>query len=344
MEKEASYMHGDDVWRYKNRVVANFSTNVWYKGVSASLLTYLNSCFNDIQNYPTPQTEELTNKIKTWLTLTKSSVLVCNGSTEGIYLLAQLFQNRVSRIFSPTFAEYERACSIFNHTIHHHRWDVLNEIPSGDESIWWICNPVNPTGKVFCIDTVVQLLEKHPKAIFVIDEAYQMLAENFISAQSLTNGFGNLIVLRSLTKCLAIPGLRVGCLIGQENLLDQINQIRQPWSVNTLAFKAVEFACENLIIKPEELDEFFLLKHHLLSEIDKMPGFEIQPSSTGYFLVKTPLNAARLKNQLIDNYGILVRNASNFRYLGSNTIRVATQSECENKLLVDALMQISQLS
>ena len=73
-------------------------------------------------------------------------------------------------------------------------------------------------------------------------------------------------------------------------------------------------------------------------------GYEPMPSVTGYFLVKTPFKASELKAKLMHDYGLLIRDASSFRGLTPNHIRVATLDKTKNNLLVSALQNVRELN
>lgn len=104
--------HGDDLQRYKN-IRINFSSNVYNHFNHDGLFAHLAACLPRVVNYPEPAPVSLERKLASMLDLNPAEVMVTNGATEAIYLIAQAFQGAASSILQPTFAEYQDACRMF---------------------------------------------------------------------------------------------------------------------------------------------------------------------------------------------------------------------------------------
>ena len=128
------------------------------------------------------------------------------------------------------------------------------------------------------------------------------------------NAYPNLILVQSLTKRYSIPGLRLGYLISNEDIVTNINRFRIPWSVNTLAIEAGKYILEtgSTGFKLEVwLEETKILQHN----INALNALKTLPSGTPYFLIKLLRgNAGELTDFLL-KYKVLVRDASNFEGL-----------------------------
>ena len=109
--------HGDDGYRFNRSIVADFSTNVYYGGTPTGLKEHLFAAWDKVERYPEVLAESLSLKISAWHDLSCEHILVTNGSTESIYLIAQAFRNSCSAIAVPAFAEYEDACRMFDHEL-----------------------------------------------------------------------------------------------------------------------------------------------------------------------------------------------------------------------------------
>ncbi|MFB6306292.1 MAG: histidinol-phosphate transaminase, partial [Flavobacteriales bacterium] len=268
------------------------------------------------------------------------NILVTNGSTEAFYLAAKYFENTSATIPVPTFAEYKDAAKI--HRLSLNLIDRFELDPNAPvySNLFFLCNPNNPTGDILKPSEIEKLLENNPDTTFLIDEANIELINEEISSIPLIEKFNNIIIVRSLTKAYAIPGLRLGYIIARPELIEKLIANKMPWSVNTLALKAGEYIIDNL---PElHLDPALLISNtqKLKNNIDKLEGMCSRNSNTGYFLVELKKGkASELKSFLIENHGILIRDAGNFDGLDDRFVRISTQSASENKLLLNALKE-----
>ncbi|WP_378187375.1 pyridoxal phosphate-dependent aminotransferase [Aquimarina sp. W85] len=329
--------HGDDLHLIKGKIKYNFSSNVYYQGAPKTLLTHILESVPLIQNYPSPTAHELNKLAAKKFGLTSENFLFTNGATEAFYLIAQFFANKKAAILAPTFAEYEDACKIFNLD---YQLISITEIKDVTTDVIFICSPNNPTGTTLATNQLETLVELKPETTFVIDEAYIEFTENTTSLLSLTIKYSNLIVVRSLTKTFTIPGLRLGYMVSHPKITRQITALKMPWSVNALAIKAGEFIFNNY--ESLQFDASKLLKETAIfkNELSKLKGLKIHPSTTSYFLVQLVHKSAReLKEYLIDNHQILIRDATNFKKLDGEYIRLSTQDKKANSMLIKALKE-----
>jgi threonine-phosphate decarboxylase len=331
------YGHGDDGYQYKADIVADFSTNVWYGGEPRGLKEHIFRNWNTINKYPEVLAESLSKKIGEHHYLPADNILVNSGSTESIYLIAQAFRNQTTTIVTPAFAEYEDATKMYGHEISFISWDDLQPSTTIKTGLVFLCNPNNPTGEVFaCIE---DLVANNPKTVFIIDEAFIEFTLSIRSSVELVNKYKNLIILRSLTKAYAVPGLRLGYMVASATLINKIKEFKFPWSVNAIALETGKFIFDNYSTIQVPLENLLKDKESFVNDLHKAP-VNILNSHTHFFLAEL-LNgeASALKQYLIKHHGILIRDASNFRGLGAGHFRIATLNAAKNQLLVNALKQ-----
>ena len=96
-------------------------------------------------------------------------------------------------------------------------------------SVVIVCSPNNPTGTVLAPDEVARLC-RETDALIVVDEAYHEFAGQ--SVVPLLHEHGNLIVLRTFSKAMAMAGLRVGYLLASPELVAEVNKARLPYNLN----------------------------------------------------------------------------------------------------------------
>ncbi len=330
--------HGDDRFRYQQPVIADFSSNVWFGGTPHELISHLQQNLHLISNYPEPDAADLCRKIAVPHNVNPEQVLAFNGSVDAFYTIALAFGKAVSSILTPAFAEYADACRMHNHEIRFFTSpEGFNEVRKED-MLCWVGNPNNPDGYVFQFAEIKGFLEKYPHTILIVDEAYAAFISEFQSAISLIRSFPNLIVVRSLTKCCAIPGLRLGYVVASAKLADRLRKYQQPWSVNALAQEAGKFLIGHLTNHPFDAGSVQQLSMDFQQEICEINGFRVISAKTPYFLVEMQSGtAAKLKEFLIQEHGILIRDASNFKGLTERYFRICTRNETDNQLLIDGL-------
>ncbi|RFS26825.1 pyridoxal phosphate-dependent class II aminotransferase [Chitinophaga silvatica] len=330
--------HGDDRYQFNLPVKADFSSNVWYAGLQKGLEDELRNKINEVIHYPDPGAWKLQAKLEQYLSLSADTVMVTNGGTEAIYLIAQAFTGATVTIVEPTFAEYEDACKLYKHQVQFLSWEKLNSETSFSTDMVFICNPNNPTGQAIDEHILEQLITQNKHTVFVLDEAYIQFTHDTASMIPFLKRLPNLLVLRSLTKSCCIPGLRLGYIAGRKQLLDRVRVYKMPWSVNAMAITAGEYILDHPTEFEVKRDTLLEETYQLWEGIRKMPEFKVMPTHTHYFLFETLTGtAAALKMWLLEQHGLLIRDASNFYGLGPGHCRVACQQADDNKLLITAL-------
>ncbi|MCF0052567.1 aminotransferase class I/II-fold pyridoxal phosphate-dependent enzyme [Dyadobacter sp. LJ53] len=328
--------HGDDGYRYGQEILADFSTNVWYGGEPAGLKEYIFEKWANINRYPEVAGEGLTAQIAGHHRLSNDQILVANGTTESIYLIAQLFAGRKTTIVTPAFSEYEDACAMHGHEMQFLSWKESLELPRLKSDLVFICNPNNPTG--FTFPDLTYWLRINRQCVFVVDEAFIDFALGTGSMLEALSQFENLIILRSLTKAYAIPGLRLGYILAGNDWIDELLRIKQPWSCNAIALAAGSFIFDHFDEVQPPVAQLLYDKKELTNQLRQNDAFEIEDSDTHFFLAKTIIrNAAQLKTFLLEEHQILIRDASNFRNLTRQHFRIAALSPDKNQLLINAL-------
>lgn len=329
--------HGDDLYKYGKKIVSNFSSNVYNRIDHSGLYQRLNERLSTICSYPEPMPYSLESEIARRYSLTPRQVCVTNGATEAIYLIAQVFQGRISAVLGPTFSEYADACRVHRHKVK--PFYSLDALPE-DAELVWICNPNNPTGEVRNKEDLKALVDSHPDKLFIFDQSYEYFTLKSLLGIKEAASFPNVILLHSMTKQYAIPGLRVGYFTASEGLTDDVRCRRMPWSVNSLAIEAAKYLLEEGDGISADIPQLLAERERLTNLLLATGMLEIWPTDTHYMLIKLRMGkAAALKDFLAVNHGILIREASNFEGLDERFFRIATQTPEENDKLVKAISE-----
>ena len=333
--------HGDDSYRYARPIVSDFSSNVYGQIDLTPLKEHLCRRMDSIGHYPEPEPYTLEARLAAQLRLPAGSLCVTNGATEAIYLIAQTFRGTRSVILQPTFSEYEDACRL-----HGHRVSALFTLPDErtdyrlppEVRMCWICNPNNPTGTLISKPQMERLIEANPEVCFVLDHSYAHFVLQPLCSDVWLAEQPHVLVLHSLTKQYAVPGLRLGYITGHAGLLQRIRANRMPWSVNQLAVEAGLYLCEHDLSAEVDLPAYLAEARRLRSLLEALGGLEVWESQTHFMLVRLRMGrASALKEYLANEHGILIRDASNFDGLDEHYFRLAAQSPAENDRLVAAI-------
>ena len=330
--------HGNDKYKFQKKIGVDFSSNVWYKQLPDYFFHRLGNILKSTLDYPNPEAADLKEEIAAFYGISVKNIWITNGSIEAMFLLAEAFSAKSSAIIYPCFSEYENACKRYKHQLSFYGNSNGWQNKQFTEKIVWAGNPNNPDGKTVSKKEVELFLKQNPQTILILDEAFAELCTGFESSVSLISKFSNLVIIRSFTKSFSIPGIRLGYVLGDEKVIRKVAGKSIPWSVNTIAIEAGKLILNNysefLPTQNEQakLNKFF---HDRLSEVSELT---VYASNCNYFLVRLENGTANdLKNYLVNKYGILIRDASNFRGLNEKYIRLSVQCEKDIWLLITAL-------
>nr|WP_319375937.1 histidinol-phosphate transaminase [uncultured Methanoregula sp.] len=282
-----------------------------------------------LSSYPDDSYHELKKRIAHVFKRKPEEICVGNGSIEilRVFCSVELGCHGSRKTFfaqPPTFGEYELSALI------------AGGIPAPDPEhadIRFLCNPNNPTGLLLGKEAVLARLENAKKcgALLFCDEAFIELSDPAASVAGISDP--SLFVLRSLTKCFSVPGIRFGYGFGAPDLIERIETARAPWSVNAFA---EAYALEALLHMEDLAGSRKLLEQERLWLEQELTGMGLicHPSAANYILIDVRRDVTQLCGKLSDR-GILVRDCTSFGL--PSCIRIAVRTHEENRVLVGAL-------
>ena len=334
--------HGNDRYNYGDKIEIDFSSNIAFNNRSELIIDNMKESLGAIQNYPDPKAKVLCKKLALHHSVKSENIMVVNGSAEAFYMLAHFLSGPTAKtlIFTPSFAEYEDSCRLYRHDISYLALDSFEQVDYSNYSSVWIGTPNNPNGYRVGISKILELSKSNPNTYFIVDRAYNELSAS-CESKEINHIPSNVIFINSLTKSFGIPGIRLGYVIATEKIIEILHSLRAPWSVNGLSLVVGEYIMDNYQALSVDSNEILNESNYLQKEISKIDGFSVTKSDCNFFLceITNGRNASELHSYLIENYGILIRKASNFRGLTDRYFRLAAQNREQNSKLINALRE-----
>lgn len=346
--------HGGDIWTasvtagLNAEEILDFSANINPLGPPAGLFDFLTQKLPEILRYPDPECRGLQAAIRRRYN-PAGDILAGNGAGELIYLLPRLIAPAPVMLTAPTFTLYEKAALAAGCAVSYYMSDYLDfsldmdgfcrEISSVKPGLVILCNPNNPTGTLLSREEVLAAADACIKvgSLLAVDEAFLEFYPGHDEISMLKVQNKGVVILRSMTKMFALPGLRLGFITGESTLLKSLSRLRDPWSVNALAQRAGEFVLEDESFTERSAAFVAAAAGELAEELRKVPGLTVYPPTANYILLQSTNIKASVLQQKMIHEGILLRNCSNYQGLDDSYIRVAVRGKDENQRLVQAL-------
>ena len=329
--------------------ICDFSANINPLGPPEWMFSLIESRFRDIEHYPDPDCSSLIEAVSERYNAKPEEIIVGNGSTEILYLLPRVLSSSRALIPVPSYLDYARSARLAGLTV--------NTIPLKEEraftpdiddivpflathNLVFLGQPNNPTGMLYETSALRTLALQHPSVTFIVDEAFADFVENFDSIT--LNRPPNVVVLLSLTKIFAIPGLRLGCAITDARLIGHLKEIQPPWSVNSIAQIVGEAALRDRDYTEKSRKYVQVGRTQLIHGLRSLRCFTIYHGSANFLLFRIDRNdmdASFIASKLLDE-GLPVRLCDNFDGLDGRFLRIAVRRESENARLLRALEKI----
>jgi len=336
----------------------DFSADINPLGPPPCVRTVITRHLEEIQRYPDPEAQALREAIAEFHQIPVDTVLPGNGAAELISLLGRLRPMTKAVIVVPTFSEYawvtEHGGGTVEEILTHEQNQFALEVgedPWGDRladaEVVFLCNPNNPTGTVVPRAEVLRIAERcrQAGALFVVDEAFVDFTERPEQVSILPDAlqqYDHVVVLRSLTKSFAIPGLRLGYLVAHETLVQALRALQPPWPLNTFALAVGAQLFKETAYLRQSRDLLARWREQFRGLLQIVPMLTAFPSHANFFLCKLPMarqTSAELTQQLAAR-GLLIRNCDTFRGLEPGRfIRLAVRMPDENARLARALQE-----
>jgi L-threonine-O-3-phosphate decarboxylase len=292
------------------------------------------TAFATSRRYPADDYTEFRTAAGVYLGREPQNVIPMAGSLAALRLALGVTVPAESSVLvpEPSFSEYGREVRLQGaHPEYVPAEDVLETDPSGHAAAI-VCNPNNPTGRLYETDALVEFAERcrDADATLIVDEAFL----DFTDGATMAEHPGT-IVLRSLTKIFGLPGLRAGFAVAVDDLVDRLERARPSWAMSTPAADVGAYCLRQSDFVDRVRERVATERERLAAELTRR--FEVRPSEAPYLL-------CRVRDESVDDvldeareHGIVLRDARTFRGLDEH-LRIAVKRRHENQRLVDVLV------
>lgn len=310
---------------------------------------------DSLNRYPEVRPTQLSYRLADHFGVSPANLLITRGSTEAIDLLIRAYcragQDNIV-ITSPTFVMYQAyadiqgattiTCPLLAERDFAFDVDSLANRCTPESKLIFVCSPNNPTGNVIARSEIVRLLRaRRNGSIVVVDEAYIEFSDAESIADLLTE-YENLVVLRTLSKALALAGARCGAVIGNSKLIRILNGVLAPYALATPVIDCVMHALSHDATTSESRITEIIAERERIAEhlADSIFVEKIWPSQANFLLVQ--FRDAKVIQRRLESRNIFIRDFSDNPGL-ENCARISIGNPDENDRLLSALDESGDL-
>jgi len=362
-KKRRFISHGGDIWGFSRKYnipleeVLEFSGPINFLGPSPKAMEAVKQNAKLIKFYPDPNPVEFKKEIAKYVGcgIQEKNVLLGNGSIELIYLITEILPRGHKAVIPvPSFSEYEKATlrvsgdPIFVQLPNDFSLDLdkIKKAVTNETKIMCICNPHSPSGRLYSKVELLELVNFCDKKdiIFSIDENYIEFDDKSLSntLAGVVKDYENLFVIRSVTKFYGMAGIRFGYALAAGNLIDKLESMRLPWSINGLACQVTMAAINDTQFIENTKQTIAKNRQTLTQNLSEIPGLYVYPSVTNFILVKIlnrKISSTMLKETLAKER-ILIRDCCTFMGMDNSHFRITIRSEKDNQQLVEKIRKV----
>lgn len=324
--------------------IVDFSASINPLGPPQSAIAAIHAEVEHLSAYPDPDYRGLRQALGLFHQLSPDWILPGNGAAELLTWAArELAEFAAVYLITPAFGDYGRSLQAFNAKVIPRLLKTGGDfkLPSPlPHSALLLNNPHNPTGKLWTREAILPLLEQFQ--LVVVDEAFMdfLPPEAEQSLIPVIQDYPNLVIVRSLTKFYSLPGLRLGYAISHPDRLQQWQQWRDPWAVNSLAVAAGIAAIADTEFQQLTWDWLPQTRTALWQGLNQIPGLQPLPGTANFLLVESVVSTSQLQQTLLQNHQVLIRDCLSFPELGDRFFRIAVRTQTDNQQLLNALQSV----
>lgn len=333
----------------------DFSASINFLGPTPQVVAAARRAVDDMGWYPLEPPDVLRRAAAEFLGVRRERVLLGNGGSELIALLMAHLRPRRVLVLGPTFSEYERAARAWGAEV-----DLVLAPETADFSyspgdicaleprlaaadVVFLCDPNNPTGHLWdraARDVLVGVC-RGAGSLVVSDESFLAFSNEWPRGSISHGDHDHVVVLHSLTKILAMPGLRIGLLILPPAMAGVLEPRLPPWNINCVAQAAGVAGLADRGVLDGTPAAVARAREALVAGLRSIPGVErVLPAAGNFLCVRLAAPAREVVGQLLRRHGILVRDLTDMPGMGRSWVRVAVRGRADNQRLLSALAEV----
>lgn len=332
----------------------DFSANINPLGPPPGLIELLKDRLDTIVHYPDPTHRVLRQKLAIKHAVSPEHILIGNGGAECISLAILGLQPQTVGVILPSFSEYMLFAASYGARIKSCYGKPENQFKPeisellqliAETDLAFIGQPNNPNGVMYSKEELIQMAEQAEKSntFLVIDEAFidfLPLPKQLTLLQELAI-FNQVIIIRSMTKFYAIPGLRLGYALSGPSLISKMKDKQVTWSVNQMALAAGEACLEAGQYEMETIRLIEEERSYVKQFIEENLGWQVFPGQANFLLIRLSegMTSAELQRRM-GQKGILIRSCSMYPGLTNRDFRIAIRTKKENDCLIQAFKEV----
>jgi histidinol-phosphate aminotransferase len=330
--------------------IVKLASNEYPENAFPEVIAAIEEELRELNRYPDATWHELTQAATEVYPISRGEILFGNGGNEILELLVHLCCGPGDEVVfaHPSFpiygllarSHFDTGVSVPLDSNERHDLQAMLDAITPRTRLIFVCNPNNPTGTWVRQAEFTAFMEKVPEDVLVVlDEAYVEFVTDpeFPQYFELRKRFPNLASMRSFSKIYSLASLRLGYLLGSEEVVGLLQRVRQPFNANRVVQRAASVALRNQERVAERratnrrrLDALEVGLHEL--------GCSTLPSQTNFVLVRPPEPVDDLFGRLLKQ-GAIVRPMGSFG-LGEGSFRVNTGTEEENAIFLSGLGRV----
>lgn len=313
-------------------------------GCSADVLKTIRNT-DSLELYPDGNCTALKEKLAKRLNLSCEEIILTNGSDEMVDMLAKTFINSGDEVIMSTltFPRYNSVTTMMGAkpvVVPLKDWTydldgMFKEITDKTKFVW-LCNPNNPTGTIFTEKELFKFLDSVPKDIIIVyDEAYR----EYVSrddyphdTEKLLKKYPNLIIMRTFSKVYGLAALRIGYTLASKEIIKDIEKIRCPFNVNSIAQNAAIAALNDQEFVNKSYNMNLEGKKYLYEQFDKLK-LDYKATETNHIFINVGKDSDFVFEEL-QKRGVIIR-----PFMDSY-IRVTIGTMEQNKVFIEKLKEV----
>lgn len=305
-----------------------------------------------VKHYPSMQ-PRLTKLLAETFDIDSAHLVVGNGASELITVVAQQMVDELL-VPIPTWDRYLEVMEAVGKKTHYFRLtedegfavrpkELEVAVKKSRVNALLLINPNNPTGVLTPLDELLELADRlRELELIIVDESFIDFAGEDVIPTIIPHlaDLPNVIVITSMGKTYGMPGLRLGYVVTRnEAHLHRIRAAMPVWNVNALGEYFIELLPKYKTHYEETRRKVIHATRRLTENLAALPGMAVFPGKANFVLTKvtTGESATSLRNRLLTQHRIYVRDCSNRVGLSDTFLRIAARTEGENDELVSLL-------